>query len=358
MKSILLVDYYGTCNKEGEAVGHSPKVLAEYSSLLREKFKVGAAVSPCLIPKEIEKYGEIIALKYNICTENAKSITGRIRDKFKLFYNIRQALTRKDYDVLWFYRTDFFFYLYLCLFYHKAREYKIIIQTYQDEFGKGWLGYWLKKIFQAGVSKADGIIYTRQGMQFSHRNTFYMPDYYYSEEKYGRYRSVRKQCKVVCLGAMNPYKKLEELVEVFNQNGRCLEIKGFFYDEKRYEELCKIKKDNISIENRILTEEEYYGFLAEAQYSILPYDMQQYSGRTSGVLQESIFLGCIPIAPYQLLKENGSEGIGYREISELEEKAFFEQITTLDNSVIREACDEKKIRKELYSFCVNIEKGV
>lgn len=358
MESILLVDYYGTCNREGEAVGHSPKVLAEYSNLLKEKCKVGAAVSPCLVPKEIEKLNEIISLKYNICTEDAKSIAGRIRDKFKLFYNIRQALKVKDYDMLWFYRTDFFFYLFLCLFYYKARRYKIIVQTYQDEFGKGWLGHLTKKIFLSGIKKADGIIYTRQGMQFPHRNTFYMPDYYYSEEKYAKYLGVKKQHKVVCLGAMNPYKKLEELVEVFNVNGICLEIKGFFYEKKRYEELCKVKEDNITIENRILSEEEYYRSLAEAEYSILPYDMQQYRGRTSGVLQESIFLGCIPIAPYQLLKENGSVGIGYGELDDLSGKDFLMQEASIDVSAIKAACDEKKIQKELYNFCINIERGV
>ncbi|MCM1125475.1 MAG: hypothetical protein NC429_03305 [Lachnospiraceae bacterium] len=358
MVRVLLVDYYGTCNKEGEPVGHSSKVLAEYSNLLKEKCKVGAAVSPCLIPKEIEKYNEIISLKYNICTEDAKSIAGRIRDKFKLFYNIRQAFKIKGYDVLWFYRTDFFLYLFLYLFYRKEKEYKLIVQVYQDEFGKGWLGSLLKKIFMAGVSKADGIIYTRQGMQFPHRNTFYMPDYYYSEEKYAKYLGVKKQYKVVCLGAMNPYKKLEELVEVFNVNGICLEIKGFFYDKKRYEELCKVKKDNITIENRILGEEEYYSIMAEAQYSILPYDIQQYSGRTSGVLQESIFLGCIPIAPYQLLKENGSAGIGYEELRDLAERDFFRQEAALDVSAFRAAHDEKKIRKELYSFCINVKNGV
>ena len=185
-----------------------------------------------------------------------------------------------------------------------------------------------------------------------------MPDYYYSEEKYAKYLGVKKQHKVVCLGAMNPYKKLEELVEVFNKNGMSMEIKGYFYDEKRYERLTKIKKDNITIENRILNEEEYYSILAEAQYSILPYDMQQYGGRTSGVLQESIFMECIPIAPYQLLKENGSVGIGYGELSDLSEEEFFRREALIDVSDIKAACDKKKIQKELYKFCVNVGKGV
>ena len=33
-KRILLADYYGVCDKNGKAIGHSPKVIKEYSDLL------------------------------------------------------------------------------------------------------------------------------------------------------------------------------------------------------------------------------------------------------------------------------------------------------------------------------------
>ena len=49
MKKVLLIDYYGICDKDGRAVGHSPKVLEEYSTLLGDCYTVSVAASPCLI---------------------------------------------------------------------------------------------------------------------------------------------------------------------------------------------------------------------------------------------------------------------------------------------------------------------
>lgn len=349
MKKILLVDYYGTCDKEGKPIGHSQKVLQEYSNLIKDNYKVGAAISPCLMKGLAGEFEKIVPLKYNISAEGNTTLWERITDKFKLFYNIGQALEVKDYDIIWFYRTDFFLFFYFFLK-RKRKQSGIIGQVYQEEFVAGKFSKVLNFFYKKGSLKFDGLIYTQKGMAGFHQNTLYIPDYYYDEKKYEKYRKSEKREVTVCIGTMNPYKKLEELVEAFNENGMSLEIKGFFYEKERFNKLLKIKKDNVLIEDVILTEDEYYNLLAEAKYSVLPYDMKQYGCRTSGVLQESLFLNAIPIAPEKLLEENGIKGIGYEQIEEMKNPQFFEGIKVADNKDILLVYDRKEIQKKVISF--------
>lgn len=355
MKKVLLVDYYGTCDKEGKPIGHSQKVLQEYSNLIKEQFVVGAAISPCLTNGLAGEFEEIISLKYDICAEQVTSLWVRVTDKFKLISNIRYVLKKNDYDIVWFYRTDFFLFFYFFLR-RKTKRFKVIGQVYQEEFATGKLSKILNYFYRKGSLKFDGLIYTQKGMAGFHGNTLYIPDYYYDEEKYGKYKNISKQEKAVCLGTMNPYKKLEELVEAFNANGMPLEIKGYFYEKERFRRLLQMKKENITIEDVVLSEDEYYCLLAEAKYSILPYDMEQYGCRTSGVLQESLFLNTIPVAPTELLKENGIDGIGYESIAELSKPESWAYMIDFAERQIPNEYDKIFIKKQLVNFFTAIWK--
>ena len=353
MKTILLADYYGTCDKNGRPIGHSPKVLQEYSGLLDSRYTVGAALSPCLVNAAGKRFCEVVRLKFDIREHGRKGLWERIVDKLKLFYNIHQVLQIKNYDVIWFFRTDFFLFFYLFLRIKKSRP-QIVALTYQEVFGQGKLGAVLSWFYRKGAAKFDGLIYTQKEMAKFHSNAIFLPDYYYSGDKYRKYAQMEKSEKVVCPGTMNPYKKLEEMVKAFNSNGIMLEIKGYFYDKDRFHNLLKLKKENIEIEDIILDEEDYYRMIGEAQYCILPYDMEQYAGRTSGVLQECIFLGTIPIAPAELLRENGIQGIGYKNIMDLGTKWREMTRKEIDNHMILGEYDRKNIQERLIEFIENI----
>lgn len=348
MNKLLLVDYYGTCDKGGKAIGHSPKVLQEYCDLIEGKYTVGAALAPCFVQAAGDRFCDVFKLKYDIRSYGRKGVPERVIDKLKLFYNIHQVLQIKNYDILWFFRTDFFLFFYFNLI--KKSDKKIVGLVYQEVFSKGILGRILTYFYQKGALKFNGLIYTQKGMADFHPNTIYIPDYYYIKGKYQKYELIEKKEKVVCLGTMTPYKKLEELVDAFNSNGINLEIKGYFYDKRRFYNLLKIKKENVVIEDVILDEEEYYRTIASAAYCILPYDMDQYISRTSGVLQESIFLNTVPIAPAGLLNENGIQGIGYEKISELGTKWAEMTNKEVDNSKVLEEYNKKDIQERLIGF--------
>lgn len=358
MKKILLVDYYGMCDADGNAIGHSGKVLNEYKDLIKGRYEISAALSPCLINEiNVEHPGDfcsVYSLKYNIETDHLSSLWKRIKDKFKLFYNLHQVFKIDNCDIIWFYRTDFFLALYLMLFIPgklgRKKYPKIVALIYQNSFGGNALGGIQNYIYYSGFQKADAIISTQKGCKDLKKPILYIPDYYYDVRKYKKYQNVEKEDKVVCVGTMSPYKQMTPLVKAFNQNGFPLEIRGFFYDKEQYRQLLENKHNNIVVENAILTEEEYYYTIAKAKYAILPYDMVQYQSRTSGVLQECLFLDTIAIAPKQLLQENQIEGIGYQNIEELGETDFFKRNFRVNYSEKKKEFDKSEIERKLGNF--------
>lgn len=350
MKKILLVDYYGTCNDKGEPIGHSPKVLQEYRNLLDGAFRVSAAVSPC-IGQSIckEEYEEIMKLPYDIIEKGKKEIWTRIKDKIKLIINIKEVMKEKNnFDIIWFYRTDFFLFFYFYI-HKKVQTCKIYGLVYHQRFGEGVLGSVLSWIYNHSMRKFSGLVYTQKSVPPKHDNILYIPDYYYDENKYKKYKDISKSRKAVCLGTMSPYKKLEELIETFNCLGYPLEVAGYFFEEDRYQKLCRMAHSNIIIQNIILSDEDYYKKLAEAKYAVLPYDMQQYQSRTSGILQECLFLDTIPIAPADLLKNNGIEGYGYETMSQLN-VAELDRRTGIQQNLRQ--FERENIKKKLCSFLV------
>lgn len=347
MDKILLVDYYGTCDENGTPVGHSAKVLREYGELLNGNFEVDAAVSPCMVDEAENCFRNVIPLKYNINAGQTSKLIEKIKDKYKLLANIRRTLKAENYDIYWFIRTDFFLMLFLP-FLRKGKNKKKVALIYQNRFGKGKKGALLDKIFRRGIRELQGIMYTQKSIEKIHSNMLYVPDYFYDDKKYKKYKNLPKKNKAVCLGTMNSYKLLEQLVSAFNRNGIQIDIVGFFYEKERVSKIKNIAGNNIYIEDTILSEDDYYRSLAEAKYSVLPYDMNQYQQRSSGVLLESIFLNTIVVAPEQLLKQNNVVGLGYQNIVELEEKEFFFKQVDMHN--IRETYDKKKISEHITGF--------
>lgn len=317
MNKILMVDYYGASSLDGKAVGHSPKVAKEYRCLFPEEVQVDAALSPC-IAGEVSDAGfqNIHILRYNIVEADYQKLFKRILDKIKILSNIHQAFQLKGYDIIWFYRVDFFLFFYCIFRLKKKRPIKVCL-VYHLDFNHGIMGKIFNVVYRKGIKKFDGVIFSQKNMKIPHENTFYMPDYYYDKNEYIKYHKMLKGDRVVCLGAMNPYKKLEELIESFNISGYPLEIVGYFFDKDRFEKIKSMSKDNIIVSDRILSKDDYYTKLATAKFTILPYDMKQYHNRTSGILIESIFLNVIPIAPNELLEVNQVCGIGYQDLKEV-----------------------------------------
>lgn len=319
MKSVVMCGYYGMCDSEGKSVGHTGKVTKEYFELLSQNMDISIMASPSIVKTLNEAMkAKSECLRYDIVIDVPFTMKKRIVDKFKILHNIHTCFKKTKNETLFFYQVDFFFFFYLLFFYHGKKR-KIYCLLYHQDFTGGKAEGILQWIYRNALKKLRGVIYTQKGVHIPSNKVLWIPDYFYDEKIYGKYRKMDKQDKVVCLGTMNRYKKLEELVEVFGKISYPLEICGRFDDEERFQMLLSQKSDNVQIANVTLSEEEYYTKLGQAKYSILPYDMGQYMNRTSGVLLESLYVGSMPIAPKQLLEQNELPGYGYGEMEELRE---------------------------------------
>ena len=136
MKKILMINYYGICDKNGKATGHMPKVTKEYRELFPRGDMVDIAASPC-ISTEIKssEFCHVYQLPYNITTSDYNKLLKRILDKIKILINVYRASQLEGYDIVWFYRVDFFLLLYMML--KKRTISKQICLVYQMGGGKG-----------------------------------------------------------------------------------------------------------------------------------------------------------------------------------------------------------------------------
>lgn len=356
MKKILLVDYQGNCKKDGEPIGHPLKALQEYIDLLSDSFMLDLAA-----PMNILKYADLsrinksIELPFYFFIDSLKS--NKYKKKFSLLINILIVILQRGYDYIWFYNVNDFVFRVIHFLPPKAKR-KFICTIYCEDFPTR------KKIsnFSKEKDKIGLVVCSLKTCQYNIERKIYIPDYFYNSNFYSCFRFNQKEEKVICIGTMSFEKKLEELVQVFNQINYPLEICGYFRDRKRADELRKFAKSNIKIEDRYLTTEEYFCKLAEAKYAVLPYDTERYNMRTSGVLQECIFVDTIPITYVSILEQNDTEGIGVAVLSELVnidlKKINIEGIK--NNFRIRRENEFSKevIRKKLIESINNIENNL
>lgn len=318
VKKIVLADYLSTCDEQGKPIGHTVKVLNEYSEMLCSDYEVWIATAKGT--HNNVKNSNKIYTPYSI-NMGVVSVKDKIGNILKRLKNISIIFKQSKGCPLWICSSDFYIFLYLYI--KPKRKEKVVITVYKRNYDGEKFCKIKNAIFNKAVKKTDLIICSDKQMSCMSTPIFHMPDYLYKPEQYERYLSTQKENKVVCLGTMGRNKLLPELIEAFNENGYPLEIIGKFFDADLYKELINNAKDNIKITNDYISSSDYLKILSSAKYSILPYNMEIYKERTSGVILESIFVNTIPIAHVELLDFMRISGIGYKKIQELGKVDFF-----------------------------------
>lgn len=355
LKNLCIVDYIGNSNEYSQPIGHPVKVINEFFELLCNDVNVKLAI-PLIYKdkiKNINKAKDIIWLKRTtqILAKNRLPKNKLILNKLK---NIKQVIESCQDENIWFINVDFCLGIGLLLYKNRVKNKNIIVTLYMnnyDNIGKGIKikNYFYKKIFK----NASCIISTCNNLSFNSNKVQYIPDFYYSDKLYAKYKNVIKENKVVCVGTMNESKELEALISVFNKIDVKLYIIGSFSDKVQFDKCNLLKKDNIILENTILKKEEYYNLISSSKYVIIPYKEAMYNNRTSGVLLETMFLKSIPIAPRFLLDFNKIQGVGYDSLNELINFFLDEKDTSGSNKVIFEIDEfymEKNIRIKILNL--------
>ena len=321
-KTIVMAEYQGRCDTAGNAVGHAPKVMREYADLLSGRGHAVTYYAPAVILKAagIKKDDPYKKLSHHILMKGRNSLFEKIFNKFRMFANIAECL-KSEADIIWFFNTEFYFFLYLAIFGNKGKN--IYANSFIGDFGR---------IFERAQKKIRGIISTGPSFEFKNTKSIFIPDYSYDPETYGPFRADKKEDCAVCLGTMNPDKKLEEMVEAFNKNGIALKVVGRFYDKERFERLKNMAADSVELKDEYPDRDEYLKLLGSARYVVLPYPEEKYSHQTSGVLQEAVFLDTIPLTCKGILEGNKIPGGGYAHMSEIGSL-----IKTLDEEALKKA---------------------
>ena len=86
--SVALAEYQGRRDETGRAVGHAPKVLAEYCTMTEGEHQISIYAPPCIIreiPEEIRRDKRIVALSHEILMKGHPSVKDRILNKFRMF---------------------------------------------------------------------------------------------------------------------------------------------------------------------------------------------------------------------------------------------------------------------------------
>lgn len=310
---IRLVEYKNIVDNKGNAFGHGRKVLYEAQQISHlAGYNTEVVACDAYINRSYD--GKFIQLlnAINVAQYDYKHI-------LTIMSNLRDALRNIDADFVWFTNIDWYLFLYLAL-YHKKK--KIIVTTYCniddtiDLFEKkGIIGKIVANIMKIGIRSVDLFIETYYRKD-RNQNAIYMPDYLYTDY-YKKYKENEKRNRIICIGTMNAQKDLDSMVKVFSRTDYQVEIKGEFVDKKRYQKLLEIKTPNIDIQDRYLSDADYYDELSSSEYVIVPYNMEIYGSATSGVVREALYMGVKVLAPQKLLDNMGISIKGYKNLEDV-----------------------------------------
>ena len=309
MNEIILADYIGHSDSLGKPMGHPIKVINETYELIKPIFRVRIAVPESHVSSILKDETKIVKLKYNVCAFSKQ----KVFNFMKKWANLNRIFSNQEDSTVWFINVDFSLFLYLYL----RKIDKIWINLCYNPLKN--VSGWRKKVIYSVLKNVEKVILTNQNfVKEIPGSTVYIPDYYYNAKLYDRFQGEKKLEQMVCLGTMGKEKKLEDLVLTMKNSSIPLVVCGNFkHSEERYQNLQKLAEKRVCLENKFVADDEYYGLIAKSQYVVLPYDMNLYDERTSGILIESVFLHSVPVAPQKLLEYNGISGIGYQEINEI-----------------------------------------
>lgn len=312
MMKVTLVEYLNYVNDENQPVGHGKKVLQQMANLLSMDFSIECICSESYLPLGFQKCRQT-PIEISQKDKSIKQINNAVFKNLKI---CESAVA--DSDIIWFTNSDWHLMAFLPFFNTKKR--KIIVTAYRDirkdvADSKSRLRIIKKSIVEKGISRVNLFVITNENLKLSN-NQLFIPDYI-CDKSYDMFVSPQKIDRILCVGAMRKSKDLLGVIKHFRETDIPVYITGGFQDKEWFNKLKDLCSSNIQIEDRMVPYEEYYSLIGESRFTIMPYDMTIYDSATSGILQEAIFLGSIPIAPKRLLDYNGINGIGYEQLEEL-----------------------------------------
>lgn len=339
---VSLIDVVNHIDHNNQPIGHGSKVLKDLSLLFQQDVEILAGREYLQMLEN--KGAELPYCNYAAAPHNFE---------WKVIFNYLVSLFKAKGDVLIYTNTPEPLLWGIAFFKNKKKIVIVSFENWDNYIKRKTKKSILQKFFvKRGLSRLDGCLVTN--LQYKPKVPYLrIPDYYLTEE-ISAYSKRKKQFGCVCLGGVRAGKDIIGLIMVMRKKDIPLLIAGSFYSKEMYQTARRYQTDNIKIENRNLSYEDYMDYLSKFKYLVLPYDEKSYDGRTSGVLQEGIFVGAIPIAPRILLKQNKIQGLGYQNISEIPDLicAYEEGKIKIENNLERYQIENYK--NKLLNFTMSL----
>lgn len=314
--SIVLLNNIIDCH--GNPIGHFKKQIQQTLQILH---KIG------FLPNEIEVLAgrellKKIKCKNKLCLpQNVVDGSPQQKVNAQITKNYVYACLRAKGRYIWYIYVNEKILEMIALF---PMNRELIATTFTDWercLKDGNYSHIRKRRIEKGLERLHLCITTNPTYKRAEKSVF-LPDYFRTQREKELYGIQKNKC-VTTVGLIREGKNIANTLKLFANHdiGMPLIIKGRISgriaDELEIERYNK--SNNIKICDCLLSDQEYQMALAESMFIFLNYNPKTYRYRTSGVLLESIFVGCIPIAPIEILKNNHINGLAYTNIGQVPE---------------------------------------
>ena len=265
---------------KGKPTGHYWKTAKYYKNILKQDFNVIIGGS-----KEYFTYfdkSEILKFRYSNRSDDNYTLYDTFTKIIKEILNIKKAFSY-ECDIIIF-QSCALLSICIALFFIKTNK-KIILIQYTN-----LLKYFKYRILYKFIkNKISGIITSIKDVGKSYSNNYLViPDYIYE----GETNKVQYKSKFIydfcVIGNIGLGKDIEDIVNVMKKTKYSVIIAGHFNDINRFNNLLRIKSDNIKIINKFISYDKYINIIQNSKYVILPYK-EYYNNASSGVVFDAIF---------------------------------------------------------------------
>lgn len=279
MKKAIIADI-SSLSYEGKIYGHFVKAASLFKNVMDEDYDVIVAGSKAY--KQNFSSDSLLELPFSRKKEECKSKIKKIKDFCGELKNTRHVLAEKS-DVLIF-QSYSKLPIYMGLLLFTIRANRIYMIEYQKTEYQGIV----QRIQSKALSKINGII-TSSDTVGRHFGIEYIviPDYFYTKPT--KIDKISPIYDFGIVGTVANDKMYEDVVANLKGCPYTLIIAGKFMDSNRLKNLTEMADDNITIQDKYLTDEEYKEILMKCRYIVLPYNPLTYSGKSSGVVLDALY---------------------------------------------------------------------
>lgn len=274
-------------NNNGICTGHFFAVAENYEQMFKDVCSVKIAGGP-IYEKHFSKEKLFLLPCDSICNESKiKNVFRTVRNAWHLFRHV------KSNDVVVIQQSVPAMLLFSVLLTYFGSSNVFMIQYNKEPMNR----LYFRVMMMLARNRIKGVICPNDSVGIAYKRPFLtVPDYVYSS-KVERFKvpCSLKKYDFCIVGRLNKDKGIIEVINHFKGKKYSVIIAGSPNNDSFKRDIVKAKEnyDNIELQLRYISDDEYKSFLLSSRYCILNYQ-GDYANRSSGVVFDTIFSG-VPV---------------------------------------------------------------